>query len=315
MNNNKRSFKFSNEKPLFQFFVALMIVIGVGMALSLVLSFAGKLIFSPDLKVLQKSTSDMGSSDLAFMRYILIVQDVAMFIIPSAIILRLMGPEKAKKLSEIRVPELKEIGLIFILGFCIFPVTIFAGQVNSAIHFPDFLSGVEKWMISQENKADDLLDLLIVADTFPVLLLNLLMIALLPAIAEEMIFRGVFQTIFQRLFRSGHLAIWVTSLIFSTIHFQFFGFIPRLILGLVFGYLFYWSGTLWLPVLSHFVNNAFPVIMTFIHGIEKVKAPVDISLFHQVIILPLSFISGLLILFYFRNKRKALDAVLSSQQP
>jgi hypothetical protein len=141
------------------------------------------------------------------------------------------------------------------------------------------------------------------------------MIALLPAIAEELIFRGVFQTIFQRLFRSGHLAIWVTSLIFSTIHFQFFGFIPRLILGLVFGYLFYWSGTLWLPVISHFLNNAFPVIMTYIEGIEKVKAPVDIPLFHQAIILPLPIISGLLILLYFRNKRKDFDTMLSSQQP
>lgn len=285
------------------------------MVLLLVLSFAGKLIFSPDLNILQKSASAMGSSDLAFMKYILIMQDVAMFIIPSVIILRLLRPEAGNRLSEMRLPELKETGLVLILAFCIFPVTSFAGQINSAMHLPDFLSGVEEWMIRQEDKADDLLDLLIVADTFQAFLLNLLMIALLPAIAEELIFRGVFQTIFQRFFRSGHLAIWVTSLIFSTIHFQFFGFIPRLILGLVFGYLFYWSGTLWLPVISHFVNNAFPVIMTYIQGIEKVKSPVDISIFHQAIFLPLPIISGLLILFYFRNKRKEIDIMQSSQQP
>lgn len=256
----------------------------------------------------------MGSSDLAFMRYMLIVQDVAMFIFPSVIILKLLKPENARGLSVLKLPELKEIGLVFILAFCIFPVTSFAGQINSAMHFPDFLSGVEQWMIRQEDKADDLLDLLMVADTFQALLLNLLMIALLPAIAEELIFRGVFQKIFCRLFRSGHMAIWFTSLIFSTIHFQFFGFIPRLILGLVFGYLFYWSGTLWLPVISHFINNAFPVILTYIRGIEKMKAPVDLTLLHHVIILPLSLISGLLILFYFRNKRKESDAMRSSQQ-
>jgi hypothetical protein len=292
-----------------------MIIMAAGSALSLVLSFAGKLIFSPDLNVLHKSALTMGSSDLAFMRYILIVQDVAMFIFPSVIILRLLKPENAKELSEVNLPELKEIGLIIILAFCIFPVTSFTGQINSAMHLPDFLSGVEKWMIRQEDKADDLLDLLIVADTFPVLLLNLLMIALLPAIAEELIFRGVFQRIFYRLFRSGHISIWVTSLIFSTIHLQFFGFIPRLILGLDFGYLFFWTGSLWLSVISHFVNNAFPVIMAYVQGVEKLKAPVDITLLHQVMILPLPLISGLIILVYFRNKRKDYDAMMSSQQP
>jgi hypothetical protein len=288
---------------------------GIGMALTLVLSFAGKLILSPGLNVLQKSASSMGSSDLAYMRYILIVQDVAVFIIPSTIILRLLRPGTARGLSETKLPELKEIGLVIILAFCIFPVTSFTGQINSVMHFPDFLSGVEGWMIRQEAKANDLLDLLIVADSFPVLLLNLLMIALLPAVAEELIFRGVLQKIFYRIFRSGHLAVWLVSFVFSTIHFQFFGFIPRLILGLVFGYLFYWTGTLWLPVISHFVNNAFPVIIAYVQGVEKLKAPVDMPLLHQIMVLPLALISGVIILIYFRNKRKDYDAIMSSQQP
>ena len=304
MNNNIRRFNLYNESPLFQIFISLIIILGIGMALVLILLFAGQLIFSSDLNVFQKTASALKYNDLAFMRYILIVQDVAIFIVPSIIILRLMKPEDAEGIPEIKVPQLKEIGLVIILAFCIFPITSFTGQINSAMHLPDSLSGVEQWMTRQEDKADDLLDLLIVADTFPAMLLNLLMIAVLPAIAEELIFRGVFQKIFYRLFRSGHLAIWFSALLFSTIHFQFFGFIPRLILGLVFGYLFYWSGTLWLPVISHFVNNAFPVILAYIQGAEKLRAPVDISLLHQVIFLPLPIISALVILYYFRNKRK-----------
>jgi len=304
MNNNIRRFNLYDESPLFQIFISLIIILGIGMALVLILLFAGQLIFSSDLNVFQKTASALKYNDLAFMRYILIVQDVAIFIVPSIIILRLMKPEDAEGIPEIKVPQLKEIGLVIILAFCIFPITSFTGQINSAMHLPDSLSGVEQWMTRQEDKADDLLDLLIVADTFPAMLLNLLMIAVLPAIAEELIFRGVFQKIFYRLFRSGHLAIWFSALLFSTIHFQFFGFIPRLILGLVFGYLFYWSGTLWLPVISHFVNNAFPVILAYIQGAEKLRAPVDISLLHQVIFLPLPIISALVILYYFRNKRK-----------
>jgi membrane protease YdiL (CAAX protease family) len=314
MDNNIRRFKLYNESPLLQLFVSLLIILGVGMVLAFILFFAGQLIFSSDLNVFQKTASALKYNDLAFMRYILMVQDVAVFIIPSLIILRLMRPDDAERMSEIKVPQLKEIGLVIILAFCIFPITSFTGQINSAMHLPDSLSGVEQWMTRQEDKADDLLDMLIVADTFPAMLLNLLMIAVLPAIAEELIFRGVFQKIFYRLFRSGHLAIWFSAFLFSTIHFQFFGFIPRLILGLVFGYLFYWSGTLWLPVISHFVNNAFPVILSYIQGAEKLKAPVDITLLHQLIILPLPVISGMLILFHFRNKRKNYDGTISSRQ-
>jgi uncharacterized protein len=314
MNNNKRSFKLYNEKPLFQLFVSLMIIAGVGMVLSLILLFAGMLILGSDLTVLQKSTSTLQGSDIAFMRYILIMQDITLFIIPSVIIMKLLKTEGDERMFEIKLPKLKEIGLVIILAFCLFPITGFTGQINSAMHLPGSLSGVEQWMIRQENKADDLLELLIVADTFPAMLLNLVMIAVLPAIAEELIFRGVFQKIFYKLFRSGHLAIWFSALIFSTIHFQFFGFIPRLILGLVFGYLFYWSGTLWLPVISHFVNNAVPVVLSYIQGVEKLKVPVDVPLLHQGLILPLPVITALLIMFYFRNKRKDSDFRISSRQ-
>ena len=112
----------------------------------------------------------------------------------------------------------------------------------------------------------------------------------------------MFQKILARLFRSGHLAIWVTAFIFSAIHFQFFGFIPRFILGLVFGYLFFWSGTLWLPVISHFINNAFPVILTYMQGGQKISVPVETPLWKQAIYLPLPVVIILVILFYFRNK-------------
>ena len=111
------------------------------------------------------------------------------------------------------------------------------------------------------------------------------MLAVLPAIGEELIFRGVFQKIFYDFFKSGHMAIWVTAFLFSALHFQFYGFIPRLILGLVFGYLFFWSGTLWLPVLSHFVNNAVPVIGVYIQGwdnCQSIVGPLFFSMKPQV---------------------------------
>lgn len=305
MNDNQGRFKLQGESPLYQLFVSLMIVFVVGVTLSLIFVVAGILIFGSDLSVLEKASSSLGKNDFAFMRYLLIIQDFSLLIIPSIIILILMRPGPTGKIPGLEVPHLKEIGLVIILTFCIFPVTSFTGQINSAMHLPDWLSGVEQWMTNKEDQADHVIDLLVESNTFPVMMVNLLTIALMPAIAEELIFRGVFQKIFANLFRSGHFAVWFTAFLFSAIHLQFFGFIPRFILGLVFGYLFLWGGTLWLPVISHFVNNAFPVILSYLQGIEKLNAPADTPLWKQALALPVPVVIIFIILFYFRNKNNS----------
>ena len=86
----------------------------------------------------------------------------------------------------------------------------------------------------------------------------------MPAIGEEFFFRGVLQRLFSEWFRNAHVAIIVTAFIFSAIHFQFYGFIPRFLLGLFLGYMFYWSGTLWLPIIIHFINNGLAVLVAFL---------------------------------------------------
>ena len=248
------------------------------------------------------------------MRYLLIIQNISLFIIPSILILNLLRTESETRISIFKTPQLKEIGLVIALAICLFPVTSITGEINSAMHLPHWLSGVEKWMVEQEDKADNLIDIFISTTTFPGMILNLIMIAILPAIGEELIFRGVFQKIFIKLFKSGHIAIWFTAILFSTLHFQFFGFVPRLILGVVFGYLFFWSGNLWLPIMSHFVNNAFPVIITYFQDARQLNVSTGISLWKQALGLPVPFTVCLIILFYFRNKSKRFDAITSNQE-
>lgn len=304
MNDNKRSFKLYSESPFYQIFVSLLIIVGVGGVLTFILFISGILIFGGDMSLITKSAISLGANNVGLLRYLLVVQDISFFVIPSIIILRLMNSESPKRFTEFKMPLLKEIVLVIILTFCIFSITSFTGQLNSAMHLPHWLSGVEHWMTDLEDKADTTIDLLIVSKTFGIMMLNLITIGLAPAIAEELIFRGVFQKIFYNLFKSGHAAVWISAFLFSAIHFQFFGFLPRFILGLVFGYLFFWSGTLWLPMISHFVNNAFPVILAYVQGMEKLNTPSDVPLWHQAIYLPLPVVISLVILFYFRNKRK-----------
>jgi len=96
------------------------------------------------------------------------------------------------------------------------------------------------------------------------MLFNIFMIAIVAAIGEELIFRGVIQKIFARWTGNIHLAIIITGFLFSLIHLQFYGFFPRWLLGVMFGYLMVWSGTLWLPIFAHFVNNAVAVLVSYL---------------------------------------------------
>ncbi len=301
MGEKHRLLNFYGEPPLYQLFVAIMIVLGIGFVLASVLIVAGTGIFGADLTVLTKTAETLSVNDIRFIRYTLIIQDIS-FLFTPAIILLLLMKRPGSTLTELKIPDIKDIGLVILLTICIFPISSFTGQINSAIHLPSSLSGLEQWIIDKEKSADNLIDSIVVSDTFGTMLMNLVIIALIPAISEEMIFRGVLQRIFTRLFKSGHFAIFFTAFIFSAIHLQFLGFIPRFILGLIFGYLFFWGRTLWLPIVSHFVNNAFPVIMTYTQGLEKTNATPEIPLWKQAIFLPIPVAVIIVVLFYLRKK-------------
>jgi hypothetical protein len=101
-------------------------------------------------------------------------------------------------------------------------------------------------------------------DNYKDLVLNLFVLAVIPALGEELLFRGLLQKMFNELFKNKHIAILVTAAIFSAIHMQFYGFIPRMLLGALFGYLLVWSGSIWVPVLAHFFNNAMVVIFSYL---------------------------------------------------
>ena len=102
------------------------------------------------------------------------------------------------------------------------------------------------------------------------LLFNLFLIAIIPAIGEEMFFRRVIQKKLKNILRNPHIAILITSFIFSAIHMQFFGFLPRFFLGMVLGYLFYYSGNLLMPIIAHFTNNALAILLMYLPFAERI---------------------------------------------
>ncbi len=100
-------------------------------------------------------------------------------------------------------------------------------------------------------------------------LTTFIMVAVLAAVWEELVFRGILQRLIEAWTRNGHIAIWTAALIFSAIHLQFFSFVPRLLLGALLGYLYWWSRNLWVPILAHFLNNAIFIVYSWVKGVEK----------------------------------------------
>jgi uncharacterized protein len=304
MNETKGHFSIGAASPFYQLIISLLTIIAFGIVLFVISFFAGMLIFNIELSALPDNLlTDGGNSSIAFLRYLLIMEQVCFFIVPSLYLIKQMTVPPGNIRPYFPVPSGKDVALVILLAFCLFPVTWLTGELNSGMHLPESLSGIEKWMIAKENEANNVLERISAADTFWVMMLNLIIIAFLPAIGEEMIFRGIFQRIFQRLFRNDNVGIWFIAFIFSAIHLQFFGFVPRFILGLVFGYLYYWSGTLWLPMIAHFINNAVPVVRVYLEGWNSVTAHPETALGIQLLILPAPVVIAGMILLYFRYKK------------
>jgi uncharacterized protein len=294
--------RFQGISPVLQLLLSVVIILVAGTILFFLFLLAGNLIFKGDLALLAVPSPGTGSDQPWLIMFIIIAQDISYFIIPALIILVGLDPGYRTGILNMKTLSLNDILLVTILAFCTFPLTGLAGQFNSGLTLPDWLSGVEQWMRNKEDYADHLLDVIMTSGTFGGMLLNVLIIAALPAISEELIFRGVLQRIFHNLFRSGHLAVWITSLLFSAMHLQFYGFLPRSILGLIFGYLFLWSKNIWLPITAHFVNNAVPSIAAYIKGWETINEPSLSINGRQITGTIVSLGIGIIILAYFRRR-------------
>lgn len=146
---------------------------------------------------------------------------------------------------------------------------------NSNMVFPESWSWLETWMRGKEDQNAMLTKFMTNYQEIGQLLVALTVVVLLPALGEEVLFRGIIQRKLAQHWTNVHIAIWVSAAIFSAIHFQFYGFLPRMILGALFGYLYYWSGRLSVAILAHFVNNGFVLVMMFLYNTKVLKVNIE----------------------------------------
>jgi len=208
---------------------------------------------------------------ISLLKYFQFIQSIGFFILPALLAGwffegNATGYLKLNKTSPVTIFVIT----IFIM-FVSLPAINWIISVNEMMKLPAALHGVEQWMKDTEDQAAQLTDAFLNTNTIGGLAVNLLMIAIIPAIGEEMLFRGILQRLFSEWFRNIHMAILFTAFIFGAVHLQFYGILPRMILGILFGYLFYWTGSLWLPIFAHFLNNGSAVIVSFFISRNIVK--------------------------------------------
>ncbi len=155
-------------------------------------------------------------------------------------------------------------GLIaFFFAVAALPAISMLAEWNKGMELPSLLASVEEMMRQMEESAKALTERFLNTSSVGMMFVNLFVMALLPAVGEEMMFRGWLQRVLGKTV-SYHTAIWVAAFVFSVIHFQFYGFIPRMLIGAALGYLYYFTGSLWAPIIAHFTNNAAAVVTAFL---------------------------------------------------
>lgn len=187
--------------------------------------------------------------------------------------------------------------------FTLQPLIQVLAEWNLRMELPESLRALEVWMETQE-KASEQLVLALLSDVSLIgLISNFIVIAVVAALAEEALFRGGLQTLLFKIFKNPHVAIWVVALIFSAIHLQFYGFLPRFFMGAFFGYLMYWTKNIWYPILAHLVNNGAAVIQAYY--VIKTEGNLDsldqIEIFPWYIYIFAALLSFLLILQLYKK--------------
>ncbi|MBE8721529.1 CPBP family intramembrane glutamic endopeptidase [Sphingobacterium pedocola] len=293
---------------------SLLILVGLTIGLSIAVQMivlVGNIFITGDWgNIINDSNSIYADhSNLTFLYLLLASSSIGTFLLPAIFLQKIESYATYFPVEDIN--KIKNYVLAAVLLFAFAPLMQLIGEWNMRMQLPEAMGGVENWMRAQEDNMAVLTKNIVMVDSVGLLLLNIVVMAVLPAIAEEYFFRGSLQHIFQRVFKNHHVTVWVTAIIFSAIHVQFYGFFPRLILGVFFGYMFVWSRNIWIPIICHFLNNASVTVLAYVYTKQgKTYADLQASESYPIIVYLGSLVLTAVIGWYFYkqiHQNKAID--------
>lgn len=219
--------------------------------------------------------SVIGTGSVGKMRCAIVIQDLFVFILPVILTMIIAAVRPLHITGLDGKAGLKLIILVALTAVVSVPAMNNLVAWNESIHLPASWSGLEAILRNSEETAKATVESIMKGTGVGDLLLSVLTVGVLTGFAEELFFRGGLQPMLSAMMRNRHAAIWATAFIFSAVHLQFFGFFPRLLMGAFFGYLVVWSGSIWLSVFAHALNNSLVVINYWLVSRGTVNADVN----------------------------------------
>lgn len=258
------------------------------------------LVFSSVLGVVVGVGGNNGLADVINLQIAQILSQVVGLMLPPLIYVCLVQEKPLNYLGFKKLPLWSLLGIVAM--FAILPFNTVVAEWNESFEFPEIIKKMQEAATAISEKMMNEGNLIV----------NILIFGALAAISEELLFRSVIQKSLLKVIRNPHVAIIVTAVIFSAFHMEFYGFFPRLVLGLMLGYMFWLSGSIWSSILMHFVNNATIVVLYFINNKEIIN--IDVEHFGStgnVFIILLSLITTVAI-FIFCWRLKTKNSTLNS---
>jgi len=294
---------FGNRKPWLSLISLLLIAFGgliVGQFVAIMI--VTKLYHLSFIQVMEMVTNISEYPDYKVAIYILQgLSAVFAFILAPWFFLRFIEKKRFSVLSPNKRIELLPVTLALLISIVFMAVNFKFAEWNAQMVFPEFLRDVETWMRLQEDKLEEATYFLTTINNPLELVMAMVVIAIIPAIGEELLFRGLIQNQLLSWTRNTHWAVWLTAILFSVIHIQFYGFVPRMLLGVLFGYMYVWSGNLLYPILAHFANNGFQIAMLYLYSSDLTEFNIDDT---STVPWPVFFTSALIslvLILYYRH--------------
>jgi membrane protease YdiL (CAAX protease family) len=257
-------------------FSRLVFAIALTFSCFIIIFFLAFLIAMPIYHVNLMNTLDILNQEnnptaIALLKYFQVTQSFGLFIIPAILAGFFFEWNSWRYLRADCISSRTLFFIVFLLMFVSIPFINWLVTVNEMMKLPAFLTGLEDWMKSAEEQAGKLTDTFLSGKSFGTFLFNIFMIGILPAVGEEFMFRGLLQRLLKDWLKNIHVAIFMTGFLFGAMHLQFYGLLPRMILGVMFGYLFYWSGSIWVPVFAHFINNSGAIVVSWLSNLGLIS--------------------------------------------
>ena len=265
------------DKSFFTKAAILVLLIAVFLLLTMVIGIVAAIPFFGlnavmDL-TLMENLNDLRSVQL--LKYFQVINQFGVFILPALAYAWLVNRKPAGYLNLHGTISMHHLLLSLLLILVSIPAINRLVVWNEQMQLPDFLEGVESWMRQSEDQTKMLTDAFLNVKSLSGLFGNLLIIALLAAVGEELLFRGVVLKMLNESLHNVHLAVLISAVLFSSLHMQFYGFLPRTVLGILFGYVFVWSVNLWIPILLHFIFNGISVVAAYLYNLGMIDTDVD----------------------------------------